>query len=174
MYKKKPGYFELGKIHGVPIYMHWSFLIVGLLIAAFFNSSIGELLFFVLGYVVLILIHELGHMFAARRFKLNVHAITISGAGGMCYSDNPQTYREAFLFYGGGLIAQIILFFITIIFLFFFGYPTSEGGNAIVLTFLAVNLIFFVQNIIPGKFVSGHESDGRVLWSLVKSYYGKA
>ncbi len=174
MYEKKPGYLELGKIHGVPVYVHWSFPIMGLLIAAFFNSSIGEVLFFILGYVLLILIHEFGHLFAARSFKLNVHAITISGAGGMCYSDNPQNYREAFLFYGGGLIAQIILFFITIIYLLFFGYPSSEAGNAIVLTFLAVNMLFFVQNLIPGKFVGGHVNDGRVLWSLVKSYYGKA
>jgi hypothetical protein len=106
--------------------------------------------------------------------NLAVHALTISGGGGMCYCETPRNHSEAFLLYSGGLIAQIILFLVTGIYLSNFGYPTSDIGYSLYLIFTVANLLMFVINLIPSRIVGGQPNDGLVLLNIAKSYYGKA
>ena len=168
MYKKEPGFIKAIVIKGVPVYLHWSFPIGGLLIAGFFNSSPEKIIFFVSAYLLLVLIHEIGHLLFARFFGLKVHAITVTGGGGRCFCDKPESYREALYLYGGGILAQLALFILTSLYVYLFGYPSSSVGNAFVLTFTVFNLFMILINIIPSKLVGGNVNDGHVLWMLLK------
>lgn len=174
MYTKKAGYFKLFKVHEVEVLAHWSFPIGGLLIAAYFNSNLVEVLFYIISYILLVFAHEIGHLLAAKYYGLEVHAIEITGDGGRCHTEAPKSYKEAFLLYSGGLIAQAVLFMMVIIYLLIFNYPKNGPGHAIIITFTVVNIFVFIVSLIPGKGVRGSVSDGHVLWNLAKSYYGKA
>ena len=125
MYKREPGYLKTIQINDVAIYIHWSFPLGGLFIAWFFDQEANRIIYFVVAYVLLILVHELGHLLVALLCGLKVFAVTIFGSGGMCFCEEPKLYREAFLLYGGGIIAQVALFLLAIIYISSFGYPSS-------------------------------------------------
>ncbi len=174
MYKRESGYRKVIEVNKVPLFIHWSLPVGGLLIAAYFNSDLEKTFYFVAAYVALVLIHEIGHMVMAMLFGVKVFALTLNGAGGACCCEELRSYRQALFFYGGGLVAQLVLFGITGIYLTVFGYPSSSAGNAFMLMFTAINFLMFIINIIPSKTVQGQGNDGYALWVLSKSYYGKA
>jgi stage IV sporulation protein FB len=80
---------ELGRIAGIPIYLDmWFVLIVVLLSSRYFTAgdtnlmSIGVVV--VIGLILSILLHELGHAFVGRLFKQQVAEIELGGFGGLC------------------------------------------------------------------------------------------
>ncbi|MBT8277083.1 MAG: hypothetical protein KJO39_13135, partial [Bacteroidia bacterium] len=123
----------------------------------------------VLAYTLLIIIHEFGHAFAAKSFSLKVHAVLITASGGWCYADNPDSISCKLIFYGGGLIAQLLLLTITALFLLLFGNPASSIVNCFVLVFTIVNTVMLAINIYPSE-----GTDGKHLWRTLIEYRQKA
>jgi len=81
---------ELGRIAGIPIYLDMMFLLVLLVITyPYFRGgnttdmSAGFVI--VVGLLVSILLHELGHAFAGRLFKAHVSHIDLTGLGGVAH-----------------------------------------------------------------------------------------
>jgi len=174
MYEKESGYLKLGSLQGIPVYFHWSFPIAGIIISLSGKGSLEQTVYYILSCSLLIFIHELGHLIAAKSMDLEVFAIKVSGAGGMCHCEEPTSYKSAFLVYSGGLLAQTILFIATATYLVLFDYPASKIGFCFVMTFTLVNVIMFVINIIPSKLADGNLTDGFVLLKLLRGRYGKA
>ena len=125
MYEREPGCLKLFSLNGIPVYFHWSFPLSGILISLYANADVDEAIYYMLSCSTLILIHEVGHLLAARHFNLKVYALKVSGAGGMCYSEIPKSIGPAFLLYSGGLIAQVLLFIVAATYLSFFSYPDN-------------------------------------------------
>lgn len=80
---------EIARIAGIPIYLDmWFVLIVVLLSSSFFTRgdttmmSVGIVV--VIGLLLSILLHELGHAFAGMLFKQRVEEIELGGFGGLC------------------------------------------------------------------------------------------
>ena len=166
MYDREPGYLRLFLFRGVPVYFHWSFPIAGIIISLYGRAGVEETIYYILSCSLLIFIHELGHLIAATYSRLKVHAMKVSGAGGMCLTEIPTTIGSAFLLFSGGLMAQAIVFAFTVTYLSYFSYPENKLGFCLVMTFTLVNVIVFVINIIPSKNPRGQITDGYVLWSL--------
>src|SRR5947208_3103158 len=166
------GYLRLLNAKGTPVFVHWSFPVGGLLISAYAGFNIGEAAFFCLGYVLLIAIHEAGHAMAARQLGLKVFAIYISGAGGECRSESPQTVGGAFFIWSGGLIAQTALLLGSVFYMQIIGQPTSQLARCLVLSFTVVNAIILFINLVPQKPARGLPSDGYVLWKLLLHVFG--
>ena len=152
--------------------MHWSFPVGGLLISAYAGFNIWEAAFFGLGYVLLIAIHEAGHAAAARQLGLKVFAIYISGAGGECQSEPPQTVRGAFFLWSAGLIAQTALLLGSVFYMQIVGQPTSQLARCLLLSFTVVNVILLFINLVPEKSGGGLPTDGYVLWKLLLHVFG--
>jgi hypothetical protein len=126
MNNARTGYLRLLNAKGTPVFVHWSFPAGGLLISTYAGFDIREAAFFCVGYVIVIAIHESGHAAAAWQLRLKVFAIYISGAGGECRSDPPQTVRGAFLLWSAGLIAQAALLLSSALYIQIGSRPTSE------------------------------------------------
>lgn len=169
------GYAQIFKIWGIPVYMHWSLPYGGLLIAVYAGLDIRDIGYSCIGYVMLILIHEAGHAWAARFFRLKVFAVELSGVGGLCRLSCSQSVTQAAVIYSAGIVAQLLLLFMTLLFTKIFGDPISGFGKCIFAVFTTVNVILIVFNLIPGKVdSSGLSNDGAVLWSLfLHAAYGK-
>lgn len=80
---------EIARIAGIPIYLDmWFVLIVVVLSSHFFTQgdvnmmSVGVVV--VIGLLLSILLHELGHAFAGMMFKQRVEEIELGGFGGLC------------------------------------------------------------------------------------------
>ncbi len=163
-YLPSSGYLFSFHLLKIPIYIHWTFPIGGIFFAFFFSvkDPIG-ILSLVTAYVALIIIHELGHALAALFVSSRIYSVLVTGVGGWCFADEPEKNSSKLLFYAGGLIAQILLFGMTILWVTIFGNPESNAGNYFILVFTFVNVLMFIINLIP----SGG-SDGDKMYQLLK------
>jgi Zn-dependent protease len=81
---------EIGRFAGIPIYLDMMFVLVLLVLTfPYFTSgrtqamSVGFVI--VVGLLLSILLHELGHAFAGRLFRAHVSHIELTGLGGLAH-----------------------------------------------------------------------------------------
>jgi ATP-dependent Clp protease adapter protein ClpS len=164
---KRSGYFKLGQVGGVELLVHWSLPAGGVIVGAFVHADPRQWVYFCLAYLLLVIIHEAGHVLAAVALRLRVFAVEISGVGGVCQFERPRRMRQSVLVYSAGLLAQAFVFSITLAYIEAFGSPGGQFGDAIAFTFTFVNVVMFIINLIPWRSErSGLATDGSVLWRL--------
>ena len=161
------GSIRLMRIHGVPVYLHWSFPVGALFPLGFAKFEPIPSLYLVAGYVLLVLLHEVGHLVAARFVKHQVLSIEISGAGGLCRTELPRDARSAAFIYSGGLFFQLILFLVGVAGFMLLADLNSEAFSYFLIVATVMNAAMFIVSIIPRRDASG-PTDGFVLWALVK------
>lgn len=161
------GSVQLMRIRNVPVYFHWSFPA-----GAFIPMGIARFdpvpsLYLCGGYVMIVLMHELGHLLAAHFVRHRVFWIQISAAGGLCRVEPARGPGSAFFIYSGGLIAQLILFLIGVAgFASLPDYP-SEAFSFFLIAATFMNGVMLIVNLLP---IASGPTDGYVLWQLLKWY----
>ena len=162
----------LGNLSGIRIYIHWSFwwLTAYVLISGLgdgFRSAISGVgfLFAVFGCVFL---HELGHAFSGRWFKVPTHDITLLPIGGLARMGSipPGPKAEFVIAICGPLVNVAIAL---LLFLFFpIRMPDSGGFSLSDLPpptqMFLVNVILAVFNMLPVYPMDG----GRILRALLQ------
>jgi stage IV sporulation protein FB len=99
------GFWTLARYRGIPIRLHWS-IPLGALFFGRFELVPG----FWLGFVVLVLIHELGHAFLARSRRLPVYDVQVHGLGGVCVHRRGTPFDDAIVAWGGVLAQLLVLY----------------------------------------------------------------
>lgn len=179
-----PGTFAIGRVSGVPVRVHWSVLIIMLLIAsglagsafpAAYPGSPGWLYFlagtvaaavFLLG----LLAHEAAHAVVARRNDLPVESITLWLFGGVAQLGGEARSPGAELRIAGvGPLVSLLLGGI------FFGLEQAAaaiGAPGLLLGALGwlagINLLLAAFNLLPGAPLDG----GRLLRALLWKWRG--
>jgi Zn-dependent protease len=82
--------FEIGRVAGIPIYLDMMFVLVLLVLThPYFTSGSTQAMsagfVVVVGLLLSILLHELGHAFAGRLFRAHVSHIELTGLGGLAH-----------------------------------------------------------------------------------------
>jgi Zn-dependent protease len=93
-------HFEIGRIAGIPIYLDMMFVLVLLLFTyPYFTGGNTQMMsagfIIVIGLLLSILLHELGHAFAGRLFNARVSHIDLTGIGGVAHFERSLP-RSAF------------------------------------------------------------------------------
>ncbi len=83
-------HFEIGRIAGIAIYLDMMFVLVLLFFTyPYFTSGNTQMMsagfIIVVGLLLSILLHELGHAFAGRLFNARVSHIDLTGIGGVAH-----------------------------------------------------------------------------------------
>jgi Zn-dependent protease/CBS domain-containing protein len=172
-----PG-LTLGRIAGVRISIHWSWLVIFVLItwtlaAAVFPDqrpglSDGAYLGMALAAAVVffgsLLLHELGHAFQARRERMEIDGITLWLFGGVATfrSEFPSAMSELRVALAGpGVTALLIAGFALLAEL---GLPDAADG---VLAWLAViNIVLLAFNLLPALPLDGGRVLHAILWRV--------
>src|SRR5262245_6600979 len=129
------GYLRIATLHGIPIRVHWSMPVGALIFSGFRFAPVFWLAFF-----ALVLLHELGHAFFVRRYRHHVLSIDITGFGGLCrWNGHASAYERAVIAWGG-VVAQILLFFATVIVVALVGLPRAMWSRELVDVFTRTNL----------------------------------
>lgn len=109
-------------IAGIPIYIHWSFwlLVIWIVISALWHSGgdwafVGWRLMLVAGLVLSVIIHELGHAFAAAAFQIRTRDITMYPFGGVASIEKlpEKPIQELIIAIAGPLMNFLIIGVIT-------------------------------------------------------------
>jgi Zn-dependent protease len=151
------GWWTLGRIRGAPIRVHWT-LLVGALVWSRFRFEPA----FWLGFVLLILIHELGHAAIVVRYRLGLSEIALHGAGGYCrHERSGSRFEEAFVAWGG-VLAQLALYAVVQVATLAFGQPSSRQLWLLHYVFTDINLWIAALNLIPFE-----PLDGARAWPLL-------
>lgn len=91
------GWLQIGYLRNAPVRLHWSAPL-----GAFFFGGFRFAPGFWLGFIVVILIHELGHAFVVRRARQTVLSVDVHGLGGVCqWVGNASPIERACIAWGG-------------------------------------------------------------------------
>ena len=109
-------HFEIGRIAGIPIYLDMMFVLV-LLVLTYPYFTAGNTQAISAGFVVIvglllsILLHELGHAFAGRLFRAHVSHIELTGLGGLAHFERslPRSVFARTVIYLAGPAANLFL-----------------------------------------------------------------
>jgi ATP-dependent Clp protease adapter protein ClpS len=165
--------WKVATVRGVPVFIRPLFPMGGLMVAFFAKAGPLETAVYCLAFAALILVHELGHLVAARALGLRVFAINITAWGGSCLTQLPRGVRDTMALFSGGLVAQAALLAITVAVVAVTGYPESPMGKCVLVTFTVVNFILAVVNLVPGKLANDLSNDGAILWGLLLHALGR-
>ena len=151
------GWWTIGRWHGTPIRLHWSVALSALLFSRFqFEPA------FWAGFVLLILIHEFGHAFLVRRYRLTVLEIAVHGLGGYCAHAPARTREQTAVIAWGGVLAQALALAVVQIAVTVGGPPRSEAMWQLYYVFTVTNWLMILINLLPiGPL------DGAKAWPLI-------
>lgn len=145
------GYITVARFRGAPIKLHWS-LAVGLLWVSGLSFLPGAWA----GYVLVVLLHEMGHAFLARRYGLAVKEIMLHGLGGHCaYVGYPTPWQRAVIASGGVVVQAILLAIFVPLYLLLPVGGVNQAAFFSVMVFTNLFLILF--NLIPIAPLDGHQ-----------------
>jgi Zn-dependent protease len=166
------GSISLGRLAGAALRIHWSAIVIAALLAAGLSDDLGLLVAAVgvVGFFASILVHELAHTIAARRFGVNTTAIELWALGGMARLDRePRSARAEGWIAAVGPLASLAVGGVS--FGAAYGAYALGAPDAIV-TVLAwlglVNGALGVFNLLPGAPLDG----GRILRAVRWAQHG--
>lgn len=158
---------DIAKIAGIPIRLHWSFLA---LLAAFglyagVTNGIPGLIATAIvsvGLFTSVVLHELGHAIAARRYGIGTAHITLYPFGGVAaIEDMPEEPTEELVIALAGPAVNFALVAV-------FGLVWSITGGYVLVAMITMNLAMGLFNLIPAFPMDG----GRVLRALLARRMG--
>src|SRR6266705_1697893 len=172
-----PGSLRLGKLAGIDIYVHFSWLIIVVLLTVSLATGWFSQLYpgwatftyWLVGLIsalllfVSVLLHELAHSIVARARGLPVKNITLFIFGGVSnIEEEPKSPGVEFQMAVVGPLASLVIGVLAFLLLFLLGQYSS--ALAAILWYLGLaNILLGIFNLFPGFPLDG----GRVLRSIV-------
>jgi len=136
--------------------VHWSAPLGALFVSRFQFAPMVWL-----GFVLLLLVHELGHAFLVRQLGYQVLSIDFAALGGVCrWSGSAASWERSWIAWGG-VLAQLLLWFVTQLTVWLVGEPQSLALFQLVSILLGINLWLVVINLLPIP-----PLDGASAWKL--------
>jgi Zn-dependent protease/CBS domain-containing protein len=176
------GAWKVASIMGIPIRVHFSWLIVfglltWLLSSRYFPQVTPDLPFvsyWVSGALAALLLftsvafHELAHSYVAKKYKLGIESITLFIFGGVAQlkGDPPHPRAEFWIAIAGPFSS----FFLAALF-FLLTINTAGGTKALFAYVAQINFILGVFNLIPGFPMDGGRVLRAAIWGKKKDFF---
>ena len=174
--------FQIGRIAGIKILIHWTFLLLlGFIVFSEMRkgsdtTAIVANIGFVLALFLCVMLHELGHSLAAKRYGIATKHITLLPIGGVASLERiPEDPKQELWVALAGPLVNVVIALLLLPFVGFTGsfFAQSTGNLASTQGFLyslfRVNVILVLFNAIPAFPMDG----GRVLRALLAMQLGR-
>ncbi|MBW6503488.1 site-2 protease family protein [bacterium] len=175
------GTWQIITVMGIPIRVHYSWLIVFGLITWMLSShyfpqvtpDLPFVSYWIRGALAALLLfasvafHELAHSYVAQKYRLTIESITLFIFGGVAHlkGDSPHPRAEFWIAIAGPLSS----FFLSAV--FFLLMMNSAGGTEALFAYLArINLVLGIFNLIPGFPMDGGRILRAAIWQKKKDY----
>jgi Zn-dependent protease/predicted transcriptional regulator len=167
--------WRIGRIAGIDVYVHFTFLILVAWFALSHYSANRDPMealrgvVFILALFGIVVLHELGHALAARRYGIRTRDITLLPIGGVARLERiPEDPKQELVVAIAGplvnVVLAVVIYLVMAVDIRFaeLSHATRVGGNFLAQMFLVnVMLVFF--NMLPAFPMDG----GRVLRALL-------
>ena len=162
------GSLSLGSLFGIRVNVHWSVLIIAMLIGASLANLVGFLPAFVgvVAFLASILVHEFAHALTARRFGVGTQSIQLWALGGVARLDreSPTARAEGWIA-AAGPIASVLIGVAGVAVWWFAGGPDGDNAYLAVLGWLGIiNAALALFNLLPGAPLDGGRIVKAVRW----------
>ncbi|MCB9765097.1 MAG: hypothetical protein H6739_35310 [Alphaproteobacteria bacterium] len=147
------GWLRVARLRGADLRLHWTLPLMAVVLGGR-HFSAG----FFLGFVLLVLIHELGHAAMVWRYGYAVRSIDVHGLGGWCRWAGRPTQMERSAVAWGGVLAQGALYAVTWGLLQVFGRPPWGPAVELAYVFTETNVWLIALNLIPIPPLDGAEA----------------
>ena len=156
--------FEILKIKGVSISLHWTWT-VAMMFVAYLDLN---MFLYILPIYFFVLLHELGHVFAAKSLNIEARSIHLFPFGGLARINFPekQNSKKEFLITIAGPLVNLGLLII-----FALCQLITPENYLILNQFILVNLVLFVFNLLPLFPMDGGRILRCVLHFLMEDYH---
>ncbi|HMJ63809.1 MAG TPA: site-2 protease family protein [Candidatus Binatia bacterium] len=164
---------KLGKIAGIRIYLHWTFLILPLWV--FFSDpakgmglpNTTQAALFIVALFTCIVLHELGHALAARRYGISTRDITLLPIGGVARMERmPREPKQELWVAVAGPLVNVAIAGLLIVVLLVLQIPATRflwPHTVFLPSLLVANWVLIVFNLLPAFPMDG----GRVFRALL-------
>lgn len=169
------GSLKIGRVAGIEVFVHWTFSIliawligIHIVVGHSLSAAIPGLLLTLLVFAIIVL-HELGHALAARRYGIRTNDITLLPIGGVAHLERipEDPKKELVVAIAGPLvnvaIAAILLVLIAVVEGLGAVLDVSLTGGQWLVQLFWINLWFAGFNLLPAFPMDG----GRVLRALL-------
>ncbi len=173
---------EAGKIAGIPIAFHFTYICL-LILWGRHGLTSGSLPYVISTLIILagltgsILLHELGHAFAGRLFGMRADHIELHGMGGTCYyaSGRPRDMAQDLTLSLAGPLANLLIYAVCQgIKSNLYGFMPEDGDNEslqlllhVVVAIGSANFSMFWFNLLPAHPLDG----GKIATILLAQRY---
>ncbi|ONH32772.1 site-2 protease family protein [Pseudofrankia asymbiotica] len=175
---QRPPGFRIGRVRGVPIYVSPLAVVFAVLVATIYAdrqrsrlvdpSDALILLLAVItavGFLVSILLHEIGHAVVAEQFKLRARSVTVHGFAGFTqHEKEPQTAGRQFLLSFSGPFVNGVL--AGLCYLGLLGVSSDSSTGVVLLDLGVTNLLLFGFNLLPGLPLDGGGVVVAAVWRI--------
>ena len=167
--------FTFGRLFGIPLRVHWSFVLLLVLFSVLYYNiggveGIVHGIFFVLALFGCVVLHELGHSLTARKFGIGTRHITLLMIGGVAALERtPKRWtHELWIALAGPAVNVVICLLLlptTLAFWEVRGGPGTTAADAFIARLWLANAVMAGFNLLPIFPMDG----GRVLRALLSS-----
>ncbi len=151
------GYWTVTRVGGVPLRLHWSTALGALVFGGLRFAPAAWL-----SFLVIVLLHEVGHALVVRALRHRVVALEVTGFGGLCRWAGAATPLERSLIAWGGVLAQAVLLVAAVAVLALGGFRVTPFGGELAYAFVWTNLWLIGLNLLPFAPLDGAEA-----WRIV-------
>ncbi len=177
---------RLGRIHGIEIAVHWSWLIIFVLftwsLAVFFFPPLypgwSVATYWIVGAIstvllfASVLLHELSHSLVAEAQGIPVSSITLFVFGGVSsIQSEPRTARDEFLMAIAGPASSIVIGVACYGLMLILAPVVPETVVAVLLSMAIYNVILGLFNLIPGFPLDGGRVFRSIVWAITGSLW---
>lgn len=147
---------------GAPIYFHWSVFAVTLALVLVSLDSVIYAVSAIASYLAIIVIHEFGHAWVARRRRYEVFAIRIAMLHGRCEYEAAEYEWDDVAIAWGGVLAQLAIAIPMLVVAIALGRANLGPFNNVVAMLGRANLVIAFINLIPSP-----GFDGEKAWRVI-------
>lgn len=154
---------QVFSVAGVPVYLHASVVLLGI-----FGAKEEFSLGWWLGILLVVLVHEVGHLVLMRRYEMQVLEIMVHGFGGYCRGAGWVEPIQKAIIAWGGVLAQAALFAVFIIADRLSLLPQSPHTVGFYEALFTANPAIAVLNLLPIA-----PLDGADAWKIVPLWFAQ-
>jgi Zn-dependent protease len=153
------------RFQGVDVFVHWTVFLIAAVMVYAARRNPWVTLTAGASWLGLLLLHECGHMIAARRVHTPVISIELYPISAYCRFEVPWSRFDYCVIAWGGVIAQLAVAVPIMLWVSAFGYTRFEPVNAGLVVLGDYSLVIVVLNLLPVKSL-----DGSIAWRIVPEF----